>query len=177
ALRWSTNESLLSNWRESIMRMTSPWIAAAVTGLVAASLTTAAAQENIFVPNLPYRTGPFSNSGIPIANGIADYFAMLNARDGGIGGAKIIVDECETGYRNEKGVECYEALKSRKPVVITPYSTGITLALIPKATVDHIPVLSMAYGLSASAVGQEFPWIFNPPATYWDGLSMIMKYI
>ena len=35
----------------------------------------------------------------------------------------------------------------------------------------------MAYGLSASAVGNDFPWIFNPPATYWDGLSMIIKYI
>jgi branched-chain amino acid transport system substrate-binding protein len=35
----------------------------------------------------------------------------------------------------------------------------------------------MAYGLSASAQGQDFPWIFNPPATYWDGLSMIIKYI
>ena len=35
----------------------------------------------------------------------------------------------------------------------------------------------MAYGLSASAVGEKFPWIFNPPATYWDGLSMIMRYI
>ena len=35
----------------------------------------------------------------------------------------------------------------------------------------------MAYGLSASADGDNFPWIFNPPATYWDGLSMIIKYI
>ncbi len=61
--------------------------------------------------------------------------------------------------------------------MITPYSTGITLALIPKAAVDHIPILSMAYGLSASAVGKDFPWIFNPPATYWDGLSIIIKYI
>ena len=150
-----------------------------VAGLVGASVmaTKATAQDGIFVPNFTYRTGPFSNSGIPIANGMYDYLAMLNARDGGIGGAKIILEECETGYRNEKGVECYEALKSRKPVVINPYSTGITLALIPKASVDRIPILSMAYGLSASAIGQEFPWIFNPPATYWDGLSMIIKYI
>ena len=106
-----------------------------------------------------------------------DYLTMLNARDGGIGGFKIVVEECETGYKNEKGVECYESLKSKKPVVITPYSTGITLALIPKAAVDHIPILSMAYGLSASAVGKDFPWIFNPPATYWDGLSIIFRYI
>jgi branched-chain amino acid transport system substrate-binding protein len=35
----------------------------------------------------------------------------------------------------------------------------------------------MAYGLSASADGNNFPWVFNPPATYWDGLSIIMKYI
>jgi len=102
---------------------------------------------------------------------------MLNARDGGIGGVKIQVEECETSYKNEKGVECYDANKGKHPVVINPYSTGITLALIPKASVDKIPVLSMAYGLSASAVGDSFPWIFNPPATYWDGLSMILKYI
>ena len=102
---------------------------------------------------------------------------MLNERDGGIGGVKIVIEECETGYENKKGVECYESLKDKKPAVIKPYSTGITLALIPKAAVDQIPVLSMAYGLSASAVGKDFPWIFNPPATYWDGLSMLMKYI
>ena len=35
----------------------------------------------------------------------------------------------------------------------------------------------MAYGLSASADGDIFPWVFNPPATYWDGLSVIIKYI
>ena len=62
-------------------------------------------------------------------------------------------------------------------MVVNPYSTGITLQIIPKAAVDKIPILSMAYGLSASAVGKKFPWIFNPPATYWDGLSMFMRYI
>ncbi len=156
------------------MRMKQLALGVAIAGMLAAP---ALAQNNIFVPLLTYRTGPFSNSGIPIANGMHDYLAMLNERDGGIGGVKLGIEECETGYKNEKGVECYEALKSKKPVVVNPYSTGITLALIPKASVDHIPILSMAYGLSASAQGQDFPWIFNPPATYWDGLSMIIKYI
>ena len=62
-------------------------------------------------------------------------------------------------------------------MVINPYSTGITLQLIPKAAVDKIPILSMAYGLSASADGNDFPWIFNPPATYWDGASMFVRYV
>ncbi len=35
----------------------------------------------------------------------------------------------------------------------------------------------MAYGLSASADGNNFPWVFNPPATYWDGASVFVKYI
>jgi branched-chain amino acid transport system substrate-binding protein len=155
----------------------------ALGALVAATLgagalaTTAWAEDSIYIPLLTYRTGPFAGSGIPIANGMHDYLSMLNERDGGIGGVKLNVEECETGYDTKKGVECYEQIKGKHPAVINPYSTGITLQLIPKAAVDKIPILSMAYGLSASAEGQDFPWIFNPPATYWDGLSMIFKYI
>ena len=35
-----------------------------------------------------------------------DYLSMLNERDGGIGGVKLNVEECETGYDTKKGVEC-----------------------------------------------------------------------
>jgi branched-chain amino acid transport system substrate-binding protein len=137
----------------------------------------ATAQESIYIPLMTYRTGSFAGSGIPIANGMHDYLTMLNERDGGIGGVKLDVEECETGYDTKKGVECYEAVKGKKPVITSPWSTGTTLQLIPKASVDKIPILSMAYGLSASAVGNDFPWVFNPPMTYWDGLSIIFKYI
>ena len=79
--------------------------------------------------------------------------------------------------RHQEGLECYEAVKGKKPVMINPWSTGITLTIIPRAAVDKIPILSMAYGLTASALGDIFPWIFNPPDTYWDGLSAILKHI
>jgi branched-chain amino acid transport system substrate-binding protein len=137
----------------------------------------AQAQDTNFVPLFTYRTGPYANSGIPIANGMHDYLAMLNERDGGVGGVKLKVEECETGYDVKKGVECWDSIKDKNPTVVNPFSTGITLQVIPKAAVDKIPILSMAYGLSASAVGQDFPWVFNPPATYWDGMSMIIRYI
>jgi branched-chain amino acid transport system substrate-binding protein len=142
---------------------------------VPAAAVMAQAEDGIFIPLFTYRTGPFAGSGIPIANGMADYLNMLNERDGGIGGVKLIVEECETGYDTKKGVECYESVKGRNPAIINPYSTGITLQLIPKAAVDKIPLLSMAYGLSASADGNIFPWIFNPPATYWDGASAFIR--
>jgi branched-chain amino acid transport system substrate-binding protein len=151
--------------------------AAVVTavGLFAAA-PDARAEDSIYIPLLTYRTGPFSGSGTPIANGMHDYFTMLNERDGGIGGVKIAIEECETGYDTKKGVECYEAVKSKNPVIMNPWSTGITLQLIPKAGVDKIPILSMAYGLSAAADGNIFPWVFNPPLTYWDGASVFIKH-
>ena len=64
------------------------------------------AEDSIYVPLFTYRTGPFAGSGTPIANGMHDYLTMLNERDGGIGGVKLIVDECETGYDTKKGLEC-----------------------------------------------------------------------
>ena len=146
-------------------------------GAAAAAPTAAGAEDSIYIPLFTYRTGAFAGSGIPIANGMADYFRLLNERDGGIGGVKLNVEECETGYDTKKGVECYESVKSKNPVVTQPYSTGITLQLIPKAAVDKVPILSMAYGLSASADGNIFPWIFNPPATYWDGASMFVQHV
>ncbi|HLN09478.1 MAG TPA: ABC transporter substrate-binding protein [Xanthobacteraceae bacterium] len=159
--------------RKANLVLTAVLVAAGAAGAV----TAAGAADGIYVPLLSYRTGPYAGSGIPIANGISDYLTMLNERDGGIGGVHLIIEECETGYDTKKGVECYEQIKSKGPVVVNPYSTGITLQLIPKAAVDKIPILSMAYGLSASADGNVFPWIFNPPATYWDGASVFIKYV
>jgi branched-chain amino acid transport system substrate-binding protein len=129
----------------------------AIVTAVSAAVSLAQAEEGIYVPLFTYRTGPFAGSGIPIANGLTDYLNMLNERDGGIGGVRLIVDECETGYDTKKGVECYEQVKGKQPVLVNPWSTGITLQLIPKAAVDKIPILSMAYGFSAAADGDIFP--------------------
>ncbi len=141
--------------------------------LVAADL--AVAQE-ILVPSLVYRTGAYAPNGVPLANGIADYFALLNARDGGIGGVKIKVEECETGYKTPVGVECYESLKAKGAVVFSPFSTGITYQLIPKASADKIPIFSMGYGRTSAADGTVFKWIFNFPTTYWSQASAVIKY-
>ncbi|MFK7860304.1 MAG: ABC transporter substrate-binding protein [Granulosicoccus sp.] len=148
-------------------------------GMVAAScwVPIAQAQDTMYMPSMTYRTGPFAGGGIPFADGYADYFNMLNERDGGINGVKIVVDECETAYNTQKGVECYEATKGNGALAYSPLSTGITLALIPKAPVDEIPIFSMGYGLSAAADGEKFPWTFVYPASYWNQLSSILSYI
>jgi len=105
----------------------------ALTLAITAPTGPALGEDTLYVPLLTYRTGPFAGSGIPIADGMRDYLVMLNERDGGIGGVKLVVEECETGYDAQKGVECYESTKGKGALVYNPYSTAITLQLIPKA--------------------------------------------
>ena len=153
----------------------------AAVGIVGVSATTpAVAEGEQFIPMLVYRTGPYAPSGIPVANGFRDYYMMINARDGGINGVTITVEECETQYNTKLGVECYEKLKNKGPTgasLINPFSTGITYQLIPKAPVDGVPILSMGYGQTAAADGSVFEWVFNFPTTYWSQASAVIRYI
>jgi len=132
---------------------------------------------DLVFPALSYRTGPYAANGIPFADGYQDYFTLLNERDGGIGGEKIKLLECETGYNTEKGVECYESVKGEGALVIQPLSTGITYQLIPKVTADGIPMHSMGYGRTSAKNGEVFRGIFNYPANYWDGASAAVNHI
>lgn len=150
---------------------------ALATGLMGGVLTAAPAMADLVFPSLSYRTGPYAANGIPFADGYADYLTLLNERDGGIGGEKIKLVECETGYNTEKGVECYESTKGTGALVYQPLSTGITYQLIPKASADGIPMLTSGYGRTSAADGKVFKWIFNFPANYWDGASIMVKYL
>ncbi|MEP3675527.1 ABC transporter substrate-binding protein [Sulfitobacter sp.] len=147
------------------------------TYAVAAMMAASPVMADLVFPSLSYRTGPYAAGGIPFADGYADYFKMLNARDGGIGGVMTSVPECETGYNTEKGVECYESLKGGGGLVYQPLSTGITYQLIPKTTADDIPMHTMGYGRTSAKSGEVFSHTFNYPANYWDGASGAINYL
>ncbi|SEQ75840.1 ABC transporter substrate-binding protein [Thalassovita taeanensis] len=148
-----------------------------ITAAVAAVMAAGPALADLTFPSLSYRTGPYAANGIPFADGYADYFTLLNERDGGIGGVKTELLECETGYNTEKGVECYESTKGAGSLVYQPLSTGITYQLIPKATADGVPVHSMGYGRTSAKNGAVFHNIFNYPANYWDAASIAIKHL
>jgi branched-chain amino acid transport system substrate-binding protein len=164
------------------MRMRTLLIVLTVLAVVAGPLAGAvrAQDKTVFLPLLVYRTGPFAPNGIPIANGFNDYFNLINERDGGVGnGVKLVWEECETQYKTDLGVECYERVKGKHggAVLVNPFSTGITYQLIPKAPVDKIVIHSSGYGMTASADGRWFPWVFNFPMTYWSQASAFIKYV
>ncbi|HEX7076663.1 MAG TPA: ABC transporter substrate-binding protein [Hyphomicrobiaceae bacterium] len=152
--------------------------AAAFAGLALAM--PAQAQNEQFLPALVYRTGPYAPNGIPFANGVADYWTLVNERDGGINGVKIVFEECETGYATDKGVECYERLKGKGPTgagYFSPLSTGITFALTEKAPGDKIPLLTGGYGRSDSRDGSVFTWNFIALGTYWTAADVAIQHI
>ena len=149
------------------------WICVLLLTIAAWPMATSvpAQDKTIFMPLLVYRTGPYAPNGIPIANAASDYFALVNERDGGINGIKVVTEECEMQYDTKQGVECYERLKGKGPLIVNPYSTGIAYQLIPKAAVDKVVVHSMGYGMTAAADGRWFPWVFNFPMTYWSQVA------
>src|SRR5215510_11722462 len=162
--------------------MTRAKIALAATAIAASGFSSAAiaqAKEQ-FVPVNSYWVGPYAAGGSGIAAAMIDYFKLLNARDGGINGVKLTWEKCETEYNNARGVECYERSKNKGPTgatVIHPLSTGITYALIEKATADHIPIISMGYGRTDASDGRVFPWIFPLITNYWSQNTAKIKFI
>ena len=150
---------------------------ATIAAMLAAGAMGSPASADLVIPDLSYRTGPYAAGGIPFSDGYQDYFALLNARDGGIGGEPIRLIECETGYNTEKGVECYESTKGEGSLVYQPLSTGITYQLIPKTAADGIPLHTMGYGRTSAVNGEVFNNVFNYPANYWDAASVAVKYL
>ncbi|MGE5946783.1 MAG: ABC transporter substrate-binding protein, partial [Betaproteobacteria bacterium] len=153
---------------------------AVVLALMLSAAGPAAAQNEQFIPANFYWVGPYAPGGSGFGGGMIDYFAMLNERDGGINGVKLTWEKCETEYRNDRGVECYERSKKKGPTgatVIHPLSTGITYSLIEKATADKIPVISMGYGRTDAADGRVFPYIFPLITTYWSQNTAKIKFI
>lgn len=150
---------------------------AALTGVLSSSVATA--QEKVqFFPSLTGRTGPVAPNATPFANGYADYMKLVNTR-GGINGVMTLVEECETAYATDRGVECYERLKGKHggATVFQPLSTGITFALTEKIPTDKIPMITSGYGRSDSADGDIFKWNFPLIGHYWVAGDTVLQHI
>lgn len=124
-----------------------------------------------------YRTGPFQHTGTPLGNGLQDAATLVNLT-GGIDGWPVKLLEIETAYNTARGVEAYERAKTEGNLVtFIPFSTGTTYAVTPKAFEDKIPIVHTAYGISAAANGEAFPWNFLLAPTYWTTEAATTKFI
>jgi branched-chain amino acid transport system substrate-binding protein len=164
------------------MRVQHQWwsglIAAVLGGLVGVTTVTAAGAQ--FLPVLGAREGGQRFVAIPRADGFIAYLMLLNARDGGINGIKLVWEECETVYDVDRGVECYERLKAQGPTgaaVVLPRGTPMSYALTERATQDQIPLLMVGFGRTDASDGRVFPYVFNPPINYWSQNTAKIRFI
>ena len=153
-------------------------VAAVLLGLVGVTAVAAASAQ--FLPVLGVREGCQRFVVIPCADGYIAYLTLLNERDGGINGVTLVWEECETVYDVDRGIECYERLKAKGPTgaaVVPLNSTPLTYALTERAAQDQIPLLTVGVGRSDATDGRVFPYLFNPPSSYWSQNTAKIRFI
>src|SRR5438128_2359388 len=153
-------------------------VTAVLGGLV--SVTAVAAAGAQFLPVLGYREGGQRFVGIPLADGYIAYLTLLNERDGGINGVKLVWEECETVYDVPRGVECYERLKGKGPTGAAAFqlaNTPLLYALTERATHDRIPLLSPGAGRADASDGRVFPYVFTAPTNFWSLNTAKLRFI
>jgi branched-chain amino acid transport system substrate-binding protein len=149
-------------------------------GLIFSPLSMAAPEGTQFIPILGYRIGPYAANGSAYSAGMIDYLQMINERDGGVNGIKLSWQECEFEYKTPRGVECYERLKNegdKGATAFNPLSTGVTYALIERATKAKIPIISLGYGRAGATDGRVFPYVFPIITNYWSQSTAKIKFM
>jgi branched-chain amino acid transport system substrate-binding protein len=150
-------------------------VAAFTVGLALGTLAalgwpgSAAAQQKgeILVGEQCDRTGPTQIVGVVICPAVQDYINLVNSK-GGVEGFKLRVDEIDHEYKVPPGMEAYERAKKDGAVSYLIYGTPHAQALNQKLQEDKIPGTSPGFGISASADGKRFPYLFPVAATYWS---------
>lgn len=108
-------------------------------------------------------TGPAAFLGEPEKNTLELLVKEVNAR-GGINGSKIELVIYDTGGDVTKAVQLANKLVKNDKVaaIVGPSTTGETMAVIPIAEKEHIPLVSCAAGIKITDPVKK--WVFKTPA-------------
>lgn len=127
----------------------------------------ALAQKEVIIGAQCDRTGPTQIVGIHLCPAVQDYINLINSK-GGIEGFKVVAPEIDNEYKVPPAVEAYERQKQQGAVAMMLYGTPQVQALNRKVEEDKIPSTSPGFGISASADGKRYPYLFPIAATYWS---------
>jgi len=138
--------------------------------------TVFAQQKEVMIGAQCDHTGPTQIVGVVICPAQQDYMSLINSK-GGIEGYKINYNELDNEYKVPPAVEEYERQKGEGAVSFMLYGTPQTQALNQKLAEDKIPGTSPGFGISASADGSRFPYLFPVAATYWSQGAAAIQFI
>lgn len=122
--------------------------------------------EEIVIHQQAGREGPLASIlGQGFALATEDVVSYIN-ENGGICGATLNVEFCETNYASEMEVTCYESIRTAdpKPIFLFTYGSAATVALKDRVVEDEI--VNLAAGLNAQA-------FYDPADGYTFGVAPI----
>src|SRR5438067_3181233 len=149
---------------------------AALTVLGFTGAATAQQKGEILIGEQCDRTGPTQIVGIRLCAAVQDYINLVNSK-GGVEGYKLKVDEIDHEYKVPPGMEAYERDKRDGAVSYMIYGTPHAQALNHKLNEDKIPGTSPGFGISASADGARYPYLFPVAATYWSQGAAAIQFV
>ena len=158
------------------MRRLSPIVLGVAAAVMALAGTAAAQQKEVMIGGQCDRTGPTQIVGVVICPAQQDYIDLINSK-GGIDGYKIKYNELDNEYKVPQAVEEYQRQKQAGAVSMAIYGTPQVQALNQKLVEDKIPGTSPGFGISASADGSRFPYLFPVAATYWSQGAAAIQFI
>jgi branched-chain amino acid transport system substrate-binding protein len=138
--------------------------------------TAVAQQKEVMIGGQCDRTGPTQIVGVVICPAIQDYIDLVNSK-GGIEGYKIKYNELDNEYKVPQAVEEYQRQKQAGAVSMAIYGTPQVQALNQKLQEDKIPSTSPGFGISASADGKRYPYLFPIAATYWSQGAAAVQFV
>src|SRR5256885_5449512 len=134
--------------------------------VLAAGVTTAAAQESIKVGVIQPLTGAFAASGNYVANGAKIAADEINAK-GGVLGKKLelVIEDNKSNPTEAAAVAEKLIVRDKVPVLMGAWGSGFTLAIMPKLMEYKVPMLvetSSAGKITTS--GNPYIFRISPPS-------------
>ena len=158
------------------MRSLSPITLGIAAAVMAVAGTAAAQQKEVMIGGQCDRTGPTQIVGVVLCPAIQDYIDLVNSK-GGVEGYKIKYNELDNEYKVPPAVEEYQRQKQAGAVSMMIYGTPQAQALNQKLEEDKIPGTSPGFGISASADGTRYPYLFPVAATYWSQGAAAIQFV
>jgi len=158
------------------MRSLSPIMLGVAAAVVAFAGSVAAQQKEVMIGGQCDRTGPTQIVGVVLCPAVQDYIDLVNSQ-GGVEGYKIKYNELDNEYKVPPAVEEYQRQKQEGAVSMMIYGTPQAQALNQKLQEDKIPGTSPGFGISASADGSRYPYLFPVAATYWSQGAAAIQFI
>jgi len=152
------------------------WVSALVVALSPAISRDADAQSKEVVFGMQCdRTGPTEIVGSVACVGMHDYVDLINNK-GGVDGYRIKLIDIDNQYKVPPAVEAFQREKEAGAVTMAIYGTPQVVALAQQCNDSKISCTSPGFGISASADGKRYPYVFPIAASYWSQAAAAVEY-